>query len=74
MADCDPDVSNSGTCPGNPCFLFLAVPHGMRDILVPRPRAQTHAPVVEAWSPNHWTAREVPAQGIHGFECAWELL
>ena len=29
-------------------------------ILVPRPGIEPGHPAVEAWSPNHWTAREVP--------------
>ena len=29
-------------------------------ILVPRPRIEPVPPALEAWSPNHWTAREVP--------------
>ena len=31
-----------------------------RGILVARPGIEPVPPVVEAWSPNHWTAREVP--------------
>ena len=38
------------------------MPHGFRDgILVPRPRMEPMPPAVEAWSPNHWTAREFPS-------------
>ena len=29
-------------------------------ILVPPPRIEPMPPVLEAWSLNHWTAREVP--------------
>ena len=29
-------------------------------ILVPRPRIEPVPPAVEAWSPNHWTARKFP--------------
>ena len=29
-------------------------------ILVPRPGIEPRPPAVEAWSLNHWTAREVP--------------
>ena len=39
-------------------FLFLAALRGMRD-LGPRPGMEPAPPVVEAWSPNHWTARGV---------------
>ena len=28
--------------------------------LVPQPGIESMPPAVEAWSPNHWTAREVP--------------
>ena len=43
-------------------LFFLAEPHGLWDLssLI---RDQTRAPctlAVEAWSLNHWTAREVP--------------
>ena len=37
--------------------LFLAVPRGMWD-LSSLTRDRTHAPAVEARSPNYWTARE----------------
>ena len=38
-----------------------------RGILVPRPWDQTCAPCRgEAWSPNHWTTREVPVQVLEG--------
>ena len=33
-------------------------------ILVPRPGIEPGPPAVEAWSLNHWTAREVPYTGI----------
>ena len=39
--------------------IFLAVPHGMRD-LSSLTRDQTHGPEVEVQSPNHWAAYEVP--------------
>jgi len=32
-------------------------PHGLQDF-VPQPGMETMPPAVEAWSPNHWTARE----------------
>ena len=40
-------------------FLFLAAPCAAYRILVPRPGIEPVPPTVEAWSPNHWTAREV---------------
>ena len=41
-------------------FFFLAMLHGMWDLSSPT-RDQTLAlPAVQAWSPNHWTAREFP--------------
>ena len=38
---------------------FLAASCVLRD-LSSLTRDRTWAPAVEAWSPNHWTAREVP--------------
>lgn len=38
-------------------FLFLFLPPGMWNLLLPG--IEPVPPVVEAWSPNHWTAREV---------------
>ena len=29
-------------------------------ILVPRPGFKVSPPAVKAWSPNHWTAKEIP--------------
>ena len=43
----------------NTFFFFFATPCGMRD-LSSQTRDQPHAPSVEAWSLNHWTAKEVP--------------
>ena len=40
------------------CFV-LVTPHGLWD-LVPQAGIESVAPVVEAWSPNHGTAREFP--------------
>ena len=45
-------------------FFFFWPHHGACGILVPRPRVEPEPPAVEAWSLNHWTAREVPAQYI----------
>ena len=41
--------------------LFWGVGHAqvVCGILVPRPGIEPVPPVVEAWSLNHWTAREV---------------
>ena len=30
------------------------------DILAPQPGMEPRPPALEAWSPNYWTAREVP--------------
>ena len=43
----------------NPFFFFLAEPRSMCDLSSPTWDG-TRAPWLEAWSPNHWTAREVP--------------
>ena len=40
-------------------FLFLAAPHGLQNQF-PLPGIKPLPPTVEVWSPNHWTAREVP--------------
>ena len=40
-------------------FLFLAVPCGVWDLGSPA-GIEPALPAVEAWNPNHWTAREVP--------------
>ena len=40
-------------------YFFCPHMHGMRDP-TSLSRDQTRAPEVEAWSPNHWTAREIP--------------
>ena len=29
-------------------------------ILVPQPGVEPMSPALEAWSPNHWTTRELP--------------
>ena len=44
-------------------FFFLGGPchhHEARRILVPRPGVEPMPYAMEAWSLNHWTAREVP--------------
>ena len=55
---------------------ILAVLHGCR-ILVPQPKIEPVISPVEAWSPNHWTARKVPRY-ISCFTCSnqlsWSLL
>ena len=38
--------------------------HTAGGILVPRPGIEPVPPTVEAWSPNHWTTREVPCQPV----------
>ena len=40
-------------------YLFLTVPHSMQDLSSPT-RDHTHAPTMEAWIPNHRTARVSP--------------
>ena len=40
-------------------FFCLAMPHGLQDLSSPT-RDATQAIVVKAWSPNHWTTRELP--------------
>ena len=35
--------------------------HAACEILVPQPGIEPAPPVLEAWSLNHWTSREVPA-------------
>ena len=50
-------------------YIYLDAPnsHGMQDLQLwhvgscPRTRDQTEVPAVGAWSPSHWTTREVPA-------------
>ena len=42
-------------------FFFLIWPrHVAFGILVPRPGIEPGPSAVKVWSPNHWTAREVP--------------
>ena len=38
-------------------------------ILVPQPGIQPVPPAVEAWSLNHWTAREVPSPPLLNVKC-----
>ena len=41
-------------------------------ILVPRPGIKPTPPTVEAWSLNHWTAREVPMYVLYYvWECSF---
>ena len=42
---------------------FFWLHHAACGILVPPPGIEPVPPAVEAWSLNHWTAREVPGQG-----------
>ena len=35
-------------------------------IIVPRPGIEPVLPALEAWSLNHWTAREVPERPLKG--------
>ena len=42
-------------------YLFIyRLHHVACRILVPRPGIEPQLPIVEVWSLNHWTAREVP--------------
>ena len=41
-------------------FVFFWPPRAAHGMLVPRPGIELVPPAVEAQSPNHWTAREVP--------------
>ena len=41
-------------------ILFFWPCHVVCGILVPRPGIEPGPPALEAWSFNHWTAREVP--------------
>ena len=42
--------------------LFFWPCHVACGILVPQPGIELMSPAVEAWSPNHWTAREFPGK------------
>ena len=42
-------------------------------ILVPRPRIEPMPPALEAWSFNHWTAREVPSLLFFSFLLSWQI-
>ena len=53
---------------------FQFGPHRMAcGILVPLPGIKPIPPAVEAQSPNHWTAREVPQRTLFHGEMATEL-
>ena len=41
-------------------FILFYFGHEACGILVPQPGIEPGPPAVELWSPNHWTAREVP--------------
>ena len=43
-----------------PSYFFVCFGHMAYRILVPWPGMEPTPPAVEAWSLNHWTAREVP--------------
>ena len=40
-------------------FFFFWPRHAACEILVAQPGIKPVPPAVEAWNPNHWTAREV---------------
>ena len=46
-------------CPNNTLFVYLC--HAACGILVSQPRTEPTPSAVRAWSPNHWTTRQVPA-------------
>ena len=41
-------------------YLFISCAVRHTGFLVPQPGNEPVTPAVEAWSPNHWTAREFP--------------
>ena len=53
-------------------FFFLVVLQGSW-ILVPRPGTEPVPPALEAQSPDHWTAREVPRRCIWNFQDNYHL-
>ena len=42
------------------CYFAFWPCHAACGILVPQPGIEPTPPAVEAWSPNHWTARKAP--------------
>ena len=54
-------------------WLFFWPCHAACRILVPRPGIESVPPAVEAWSPNHWTARGFSKDG-HGEPRSLEVL
>ena len=50
-------------------LLFLAMSQAC-GIPVPWPETESMPPEVEAWSLNHWTARDIP---LFYFRITWEL-
>ena len=43
-------------------LLFFWLCHTACKILAPQPGIEPVLPAVEAWSPNHWKAREIPSK------------
>ena len=62
MCSCLPGTRSSSSCQQHPRLtLFYFWPHRATcGIIVPQPGMDTGPPAVEAPSPNHWTARELP--------------
>ena len=42
------------------CLFWPCCAAGVWDLILPQPRTEPTAPALEAWSLNHWTAREAP--------------
>ena len=55
------------------CFGFFWLCHMACGILVPRPGIKPMPPAVEAWSPNHWTAREFPSTILFWFPISFVI-
>ena len=54
-------VTHSVQVHTQPVLFFFFLPHREAcGFLLPCPGIKPMSPAVEAWSPNHWTAREVP--------------
>ena len=53
---------------------FCFYGHAACGILVPQPGIESVAPAVEAWSPNHWTAREVPNSDSFKYQFSFVIL
>ena len=55
-------------------YIYIFWPHRVAcGILVPRPGIKPIPPALGAWSPNHWTTREVPMKYILKIIACWEF-